>query len=161
MHSGKYVLCGSDMLWISGASLLQQTDIEACWQHSCDRCCHGNGAAAAWIFRANKHAPLGYPPTTTSPLCCQGCQVGGQSSLNITTWLLKAKAEIMKKISQVSVAKPLLSRKDKLMMDCQFLDNFSSKIKLVLKAKSTITEQLSDLSLINSCFRKVGSILWN
>lgn len=39
-----------------------------------DRCCRGNGAAAAWIFQANKHAPsssstlpLPTPPETTHP----------------------------------------------------------------------------------------------
>lgn len=63
-----------------------------------------------WAIPPPPHRPL----LPTSPLCCLGCPVGGDSSLNIITWLLKAKAEIMKRISQVSVAKPLLSRKDKL-----------------------------------------------
>lgn len=61
---------------------------------------HGYFGLISMHHRAIPPSP---PLLPTFPLCCLGCPVGEDSSLNIITWLLKGKAEIMKKKSVRSV----------------------------------------------------------
>lgn len=81
----KCVCVGERWVWKVGHAVNAQL-LQTCrhWhrgmsttQHHGDRCCCGNGAAAAWIFRANKRASssksLLSPSLPTAPLCPLNC----------------------------------------------------------------------------------------